>query len=103
MSGLAGDTVTVRGVTILVVDEDREIRSSMKRSLEKLGYRVVKAEDVQEMIEAGQREHPDLIMTNTDLPWLDHLIRRLEEDNQLRFLPIVAIYPDSRKGCGTNA
>jgi hypothetical protein len=63
-----------------------------------MGYRAVKAEEEQEMIETARRERPNLILTNTDLRWLDRLIALLHEDEELRFLPVAAVYPDPPEG-----
>ncbi len=80
--------------TVLVVDDDQFIRAQMKQSVETMGYRAVKAEDEGEMIEKARRERPDLILTNTDLRWLDRLISLLRGDEELRFLPVAAVYPN---------
>jgi CheY-like chemotaxis protein len=94
MSRLRGTKPVARGATIMVVDDDSEIRSGMRHTLEAMGYRVVKGEDEMEALEVGQREHPGLILTNTDLRWLDELLIVLRQDAQLRFVPVVAIYTD---------
>jgi CheY-like chemotaxis protein len=82
------------GSPVLVVDEDQDIRLSMERKLESLGYTVVKAENAPGALEIAAREHPYFILTNTDLPWLGNLIDRLREEPGLRDAPVVSIYPD---------
>jgi CheY-like chemotaxis protein len=78
----------------MVAEDDREIRTGMKRTLVGMGYRVVKAEDLEEALEVGQRERPILVLTNTDLGWLDELLGVMRQDAGLRFVPVAAIYPD---------
>ena len=82
------------GSPVLVVDDDQEIRQSMGRKLEALGYTVVKAEDAPGALEVARREQPYFILTNADLPWLGNLIYRLREEPGLRDAPVVSIYPN---------
>jgi CheY-like chemotaxis protein len=94
MSRLRGDMSAETRPTIMVAEDDREIRTGMKRTLVGMGYSVVKAEDVEESLEVGRRERPALILTNTDLGWLDELLGVMRQDAELRFVPVAAIYPD---------
>ena len=56
---------------ILVVEDYDDTRYFLKQLLEKKGYQVVEATNGQEAIEIAQREHPDLIVMDLDLPILD--------------------------------
>jgi hypothetical protein len=40
------------------------------------------------------RERLGLVLTNTDLGWLDELIPMVKRDAELRFVPVAAVYPD---------
>lgn len=80
--------------TIMVAEDDQEIRTVMMRALRARGYRVVKAEDAEEALAVGRRERPGLVLTNTDLKWLDELVRLVSSDAALRFAPVAAVYPD---------
>lgn len=94
MSRLRGEELARSRPTIMIAEDDQEIRTAVRRALRARGYRVVKAEDVEEALEVGWRERPGLILTNTDLKWLDELTRLLSREAALRFAPVAAIYPD---------
>jgi CheY-like chemotaxis protein len=98
VSRLVGEKPAARKATVMIVDDDQFIRFQLKQTVETMGYRTVKAEDEQEMIETALRERPDIILTSTDLKWLDRLIARLREVEELRFLPIAAVYQDPPEG-----
>lgn len=83
--------------TILVVEDDGELRSFYRRSLKERGYRVMTAEDDEEALECVECLHcdlPALILTDLQMPTLDGLIRRAREHGRLREVPIAAIVPD---------
>jgi CheY-like chemotaxis protein len=50
------------GRTILLVDDDDEVRSVLRRGLEREGFRVVAALDEWDGVERGAHESPDLIL-----------------------------------------
>jgi CheY-like chemotaxis protein len=79
--------------SILVVDDYDDIRKLIKKRLEKLGFLVLEAGDGQQAVEMAEREHPDLILMDFNLPILDgfvatQCIRQLEE---MREVPIVGL------------
>ncbi len=54
--------------TILVVDDDAQIRRTLRATLSSSGYDVMEAKHGQEAIEAVVREHPDVILLDVNLP-----------------------------------
>lgn len=50
------------GRTILLVDDDDEVRSALRRGLEREGFRVVAAFDERDGVERAAHESPDLIL-----------------------------------------
>lgn len=54
--------------TILLVDDDREIVSSMKSVLESRNFRVLTASDGNAGLAAAERENPDLIIVDMMMP-----------------------------------
>jgi two-component system cell cycle response regulator DivK len=79
--------------TILIVDDFDDTRLLLRTWLEKKGYRVVEAENGLDGITTAQREHPDLIIMDVEMPELDGLsaTRRLRELDQFKQVPIIAV------------
>ncbi len=73
----------VSGATILVVDDEKNIRSSLSRSLEIEGYQCVTADSVAGALEAVKAEVPDLVMLDVKLPDGDGLdvLRWMKRDH----------------------
>ncbi|MCA1636142.1 MAG: response regulator [Acidobacteria bacterium] len=84
--------------TILIVEDIGWIRSSMKKAVERQGYRVAQATDDAEAFEAAERESIELILTEEQLPAFDALLARLREHNALSKVPVVIINPDADEG-----
>lgn len=90
-----------RRATVLIVEDDGELRSAWRRRLRGLGYRVVTAEDDEEATERAECDRcggPDLILTDPQLPTLDALIRRARTHPRLRGVPLVTIDPERPGG-----
>ena len=58
---------------ILVVDDDRAVRESLRRSLSFNGYTVDLAEDGVEALDAIANERPDAVVLDVMMPRLDGL------------------------------
>ena len=54
--------------TVLLIDDDHEIVSSMRAVLESKGYRIVTAADGNQGLAAAERENPDLIVVDMMMP-----------------------------------
>lgn len=65
--------MTLAIVRILVVDDDRAVRESLRRSLSFNGYTVDLAEDGVEALEAITHERPDAVVLDVMMPRLDGL------------------------------
>ena len=59
--------------TILVVDDEPQIRRVLRATLSGNGYEVTLAKDGQEAIEMAVREHPDLILLDVNMPGMNGL------------------------------
>lgn len=57
--------------TILIVDDEENIRTSLAGILEDEGYRTLSATDGAEALEIAQREAPDLVLLDIWMPGLD--------------------------------
>jgi two-component system cell cycle response regulator DivK len=82
-----------RPLTVLVVDDEPDVREAIRLFLEPLGSRVVVAPDGEAGLAAAMRESPDLVLTDLRMPRLDgwELVRRLRETPGLAATPVVAI------------
>ena len=83
--------------TILVVEDDGELRSMYRRGLRERGYCVMTAEDDEEALERVECLHcdlPGLILTDLQLPTLNRLVKRAREHDRLQQVPIVALIWD---------
>jgi two-component system KDP operon response regulator KdpE len=62
------DDTSVNSATLLVVDDESQIRRVLRTTLCNAGYFVVEAKSGQEAIEAVVRNHPDLILLDVNMP-----------------------------------
>ncbi|HEX7330146.1 MAG TPA: response regulator [Pyrinomonadaceae bacterium] len=94
--------------TIMIVEDYDDTRLLLKQVLEELGYGVLEASNGQEAVDIADREHPDLILMDLDLPILDGIAATQRIRQQSHMVPIVAVtaYPMSysrvkafAKGC----
>ena len=96
--------------TIMVVEDYDDTRVLLKEGLEMLGYHVLEACNGQEAVDIAERERPDLILMDLDLPILDGIAATqcIRQKPELEGVPIVAVtaYPMSyshvkafSKGC----
>ena len=77
---------------LLIVDDDREIRSLLSQYLEKEGMRVTAVPDAVQMRRAMQRAHFDLLVLDLMLPGEDGLsvCRELRSHSQLPVIMLTA-------------
>jgi len=79
--------------TLLVVEDDEEIRGLLSFSLKQQGYRVLTAEEGYQALELARKEKPDLILLDILLPGLDGLevCRALQTYEELQDVPIIML------------
>jgi CheY-like chemotaxis protein len=89
---VAGHNTAARR-TILVAEDDLDIRLMMSTLLGMKGYRVVESADGQETLAVAQRERPDLILMDLQLPRLNGfaVARFIRQSDSLRRTPIVVV------------
>jgi CheY-like chemotaxis protein len=78
---------------ILVADDNRDVVDSLSLLLELTGYRVYRAYDGLQAVEAAERCRPDLVLLDLGMPNLDgyEACRRIRRQPWGRDLPIVAL------------
>ena len=79
--------------TILVVDDFDDTRLLLRTWLEKRGFRVVEADNGIDAIARAEKDSPDLIIMDVEMPQLDGLsaTRRIRKVKELDSVPIVAV------------
>jgi DNA-binding NtrC family response regulator len=77
--------------TILVTDDEKSIRNSLREILEFEGYQVIEAEDGEETISVLEAEHVDLLLLDIKMKGMDGMdvLKRLKEEG--RDFPVIMI------------
>ena len=84
---------TTRRSRVLVADDTESVRSLFERLLSTDGHEVVSAPDGRAALDAIQRERPDVILLDVEMPGMDGLevCRRLKADPATRLTPVVMV------------
>lgn len=79
--------------TVLVVDDEDNIRRPLRHILERDGYRVVEARTGEEGLAKAAAEHPDVILLDVRLPDIDgfQVLTRLRADAGLAPIPVILV------------
>jgi CheY-like chemotaxis protein len=91
--------------TILVVDDDDDIRSLLRAMLERGAHRVLEAVDGEEALGLIARALPDLILLDVNMPYLDGpaVCRRIKADAATWGVPVLmltaAAQAEDRRRC----
>jgi len=78
---------------VLIADDTESVRSLFERLLSTDGHEVVSAPDGRSALEAIQRDRPDVILLDVEMPGLSGLevCRRLKADPATRLTPVVMV------------
>ena len=74
---------------ILVIEDTEDNRQIVRDLLESAGYELIEALDGLDGVAAAEREHPDLILMDIQLPGIDGY----EATRRIRALPALARVP----------
>jgi CheY-like chemotaxis protein len=79
--------------TVLVAEDDPDIRLMIGTMMESRGYRVVQAADGQQTLEVARAERPDIILMDLQLPRLNgfSVARFIRQEEHLRKVPIIVV------------
>ncbi|HEU4699032.1 MAG TPA: type II/IV secretion system protein [Gemmatimonadales bacterium] len=82
-----------RGATVLLVEDEEQLRRVMKDLLEREGYRVAEARDGIEALDQVDRHAPDIIMLDLNLPGLDGygVLAQLRSRTSTRRIPVIVL------------
>ncbi len=78
---------------ILLVEDQEDARRIMRDLLSANGYALIEATTGEEGLALAERERPDLILMDIQLPGLDgyEVTRRIKANTALRHIPIIAV------------
>lgn len=81
------------GERILVADDDPIILNFLSALLKDKGYQVITAEDGERTLHAALIYHPDVIVTDLVMPYMDgfEIIRALKKEPRLKDIPIIIL------------
>lgn len=90
---LMDDELRGDGVTVLVVDDERSIRSVLREILEGAGYTVVEASDGREALEHFDRDDPrvDIVLSDIMMPGMDGTALAVRLQSAVRRVPVIAM------------
>jgi DNA-binding response OmpR family regulator len=79
--------------TILIADDEQDLRELVAYRLSRAGYGIVEARDGQEALELALNEPPDMAVLDVMMPRMDglELTRRLRKDPVTRRVPIILL------------
>jgi DNA-binding NarL/FixJ family response regulator len=85
--------------TILVIEDEPEMRRNITTLLRFKGYKPVAAENGRIGVDAARRERPDLILCDVMMPELDGygVLRALQADPDLSFTPFIFLTAKGEK------
>jgi signal transduction histidine kinase/CheY-like chemotaxis protein len=102
MTSLDAEVPTLRGVRVLIVDDDPDARELLRYVLETSGMRVQMASSADEALAQLEDYVPDVVMSDIGMPGVDGygLIRRIRtlDDPALRDVPVIALTAFTRSG-----
>ena len=90
--------------TILVADDDKDIRSVLSLYMENAGFEVVEAADGQQALDVLESQPIDLCLLDIMMPVLDgyHVLKRIRETSDVPVIVISAKGQDPEKILGLN-
>ena len=78
---------------ILAVDDERHIVRLIQVNLERAGYEVVTAYDGREALKKIEDEHPDMVVLDVMMPYMDGLetLKHIRANPATRSLPVIML------------
>jgi DNA-binding response OmpR family regulator len=79
--------------TILLVDDDEDIKYIIKSALQKEGYEVILAANGQQALKLIEKQAPDLMVTDLNMPVMDgwHFSMWVRRDPRYQTTPIIVL------------
>jgi CheY-like chemotaxis protein len=88
-----GGAVRGKGTTVLLVEDEEQLRRVMKDLLEREGYRVAEARDGVQALDQVDRLAPDVIILDLNLPGIDgySVLSQIRSRPATRTIPVVVL------------
>lgn len=77
--------------SILIIDDERDVRATIRRVLERADYRVLEAGDGREALEVASSTPCDLVITDINMPEMDGIEVIMTLAEKTPGLPVIAI------------
>ncbi len=79
--------------TVLIADDDPDLRDILRSILEPTGFQVIEASDGQAALDLVRRQRPDLLILDYNMPRMDgmQVCTALKQDVLLRHIPIIML------------
>ena len=79
--------------TVLVIDDDENVREIISRHLEKEGFNIILASNGMDGLRAARENKPDVITLDVMMPEMDGwtVLRNLKQDDELADIPVIMI------------
>jgi two-component system alkaline phosphatase synthesis response regulator PhoP len=79
--------------TILIAEDEIHIMTLIKFKLRDAGYTIIPAEDGKKALELAQTQHPDLILLDVMMPFLNgyEVFDILRKDESTKHIPIIML------------
>jgi len=78
---------------ILAVDDEKHIVKLVQVNLERQGYEVITAYDGKEALQKVEAEHPDLVVLDVMMPYMDgfEVLQNLRRNPSTRDIPVIML------------
>jgi two-component system alkaline phosphatase synthesis response regulator PhoP/two-component system response regulator VicR len=79
--------------TILIADDEANITRLVQMNLERNGFKVVTAADGREALEKLETMHPDLVVLDVMMPFVDgfEVLKRMKQDPLTSDIPVIML------------
>lgn len=86
--------------TILVVEDNQDVRKLLRIFLELQHFEVVEAGNGEEAVELARESHPDLILMDLNMPKMDGIeaVEKIRQDASLEEVPVLVNSADGSRG-----
>ena len=87
------------GLTVLIVDDDEELRLIAEYSVQQMGYRTLSAANGEEALEIVEHSRPDIVLTDALMPKIDgrQLCRQIKGiDPSIKVIVMSSLYTSPR-------